>query len=120
VGTKPRGVGSSPAASGRAETDGDTPISIKKAWCLAADPAGWGKFGRPDWGHLKAGYGYVGESNSGTLTALLLCSIGLNKTSELTVADVGPANRCGRAIETFEGAKVHSGKTSSWLLGPVP
>ena len=84
---------------------------------LAADPAGWGKFGRPDWGHLKIGYGYVGESNSGTLTALLLCSIGVNKTSGLVVADVEPANGCGRAIETFEGAKVHSGKKSSWLLG---
>jgi Ca-activated chloride channel family protein len=84
---------------------------------LAADPTGWGKFGRPDWGHLKIGYGYVGESNSGTLTALLLCSIGANKTSELTVSDIEPTNGCGRAIETFEGAKVHSGKKSSWLLG---
>jgi len=84
---------------------------------LASDPAGWGKYGRPDWGHLKIGYGYVGESNSGTLTALMLCSVGSHKASGLTVEDIAPTNGCGQAIQSFEGAKVHSGKKSSWLLG---
>jgi Ca-activated chloride channel family protein len=84
---------------------------------LARAPEGWGAFGHPEWGKLKFGYGYVGESNSGTLTALLLCMIGAGKTAGLTVEDVGAFTGCGQSISDLESAKVHSGKKSSWLLG---
>ena len=84
---------------------------------LARSPQGWGSFGHPEWGSLKFGYGYVGESNSGTSTAVALCMLGAGKTSGLTVDDVGPATGCGKAIADVETAKVHSGKKSSWLLG---
>ncbi len=83
---------------------------------LARSPDGWAAFGHAEWGSLKFGYGYVGESNSGTLTALILCMIGAGKTSGLVVDDVGPSTGCGRAIADVETAKVHSGKKSSWLL----
>lgn len=83
---------------------------------LASDPAGWGAYGHPDWGAFKIGYGYVGESNSGTLTAILLCMAGLQKTTGLTVADVEPDNGCGQMIGAMDKAKVHSGKKSGWLL----
>jgi Ca-activated chloride channel family protein len=83
---------------------------------LAANPDGWKMFGRPDWSKFKMGYGYVGESNSGTLTAAILCMRGLGKTRGLTLGDVGVGNGCGRMIAAVEKAKVHSGKKSSWLL----
>jgi Ca-activated chloride channel family protein len=83
---------------------------------LAANPDGWKMFARPDWGKFKLGYGYVGESNSGTVTAAILCMRGLGKTRGLTLGDVSATNGCGRMIAAVEKAKVHSGKKSSWLL----
>ena len=83
---------------------------------LATNADGWKMFARPDWGKFKLGYGYVGESNSGTLTAAILCMRGLGKTRGLTLADVSASNGCGRMIAAVEKAKVHSGKKSSWLL----
>jgi Ca-activated chloride channel family protein len=83
---------------------------------LAANPEGWKMFGRPDWGKFKLGYGYVGESNSGTLTAAILCMRGLGKTRGLTLGDVSAGNGCGQMIAAVEKAKVHSGKKSAWLL----
>ena len=84
---------------------------------LATSPDGWGVFGHPEWGKFKFGYGYVGESNSGTLTAIVLCMIGAGMTSDFTIDDVDTANGCGNMISEVEQAKVHSGKRSSWLLG---
>ena len=84
---------------------------------LARSPQGWGSVGHPEWGALKFGYGYVGESNSGTSTAVALCTLGAGKRSGLTLDDVGTGTGCGRAIADLETAKVHSGKKSSWLLG---
>jgi Ca-activated chloride channel family protein len=88
----------------------------KRIRALATNPDGWTIFGRPDWGKFKLGYGYVGESNSGTLTAAILCMRGLGKASGLTLGDVSAGNGCGQMIAAVEKAKVHSGKKSSWLL----
>jgi Ca-activated chloride channel family protein len=82
---------------------------------LAADPEGWALLGRPEWGPFKFGYGYVGESDSGTQTAVMLCRSGLGKIA-LTVADVDAENGCGRAMADVEKAKIHSGTSSSFLL----
>jgi len=84
---------------------------------LATSPEGWGMFGHPEWGKFKFGYGYVGASNSGTLTAIMECLIGAGKTSDLTIDDVDADNGCGKAIAEIERAKVHSSQRSSWLLG---
>lgn len=84
---------------------------------LASSPNGWGMLGHPEWGKFKFGYGYVGESNSGTLTATSLCMIGLNKTSGLSIEEVQVSNGCGQTMAAVEKAKVHSGKKSGWLLG---
>ena len=90
--------------------------SWERIRALATDPDGWKMFGRPDWGKFKLGYGYAGESNSGTVTAAILCTRGLGKTKGLALADVAAGNGCGRMIAAVEKAKVHSGKKSSWLL----
>ncbi len=46
---------------------------------LATNPDGWAMYGRPEWGKFKPGYGYVGESNSGTVTANMLYMLGERK-----------------------------------------
>lgn len=86
---------------------------------LAADPAGWGAYQRPEWRKFRFGYGYFGESNSGTLAVLAMCLSGLDKTGGLTVADVEPGNGCGRFISDIEKAKVHSGKSDTWLIAKM-
>ncbi len=84
---------------------------------LATSPDGWGIFGHPEWGRFKFGYGYVGASNSGTLTAIVMCMIGAGKTGGLIIEDVDAADGCGKTIAEVERAKVHSSQRSSWLLG---
>ena len=83
---------------------------------LATAPDGWGSEGHPEWRGFKFGYGYFGESNSGTLAISAMCSVGLGKTSGVTVADVEPGNGCGTFVTEIEQAKVHSGKSDVWLL----
>lgn len=86
---------------------------------LAGHPSGWEMVGQPAWRKFKFGYGYVGESNSGTLSAVLMCMLGVDKTSGLALGDIDAANGCGQSIATFETAKVHSGTKSDWLLGQM-
>ena len=83
---------------------------------LASNPDGWKMFGRPDWGQFDIGYGYVGESNSGTLTSAILCMRGLGKNGGLVLEEVTASNGCGQMIAAMERAKVHSGIRSAWLL----
>ena len=90
--------------------------SWKTLRTLAIDPAGWGAYQHPEWRKFRFGYGYFGESNSGTLAVLAMCLSGLDKTGGLTVADVEPGNGCGQFISDIEKAKVHSGKSDTWLI----
>jgi Ca-activated chloride channel family protein len=106
----------------RATALGCWPVALPECtWAnfsaLAGSESGWGKLGKPEWGKLKFGYGFVGESNSGTLTAALLCMSGAGKLAGLVFDDVDPTRGCGLRIAQTEKAKVHSGKKSDWLLG---
>lgn len=83
---------------------------------LSADPRGWASYGHPEWGKFRFGYGYVGESNSGTSAALMFCMAGLGKTAELRIEDIDENNGCGQSLTKVEKAKVHSGIKSEWLL----
>lgn len=83
---------------------------------LAVDPKGWEQFGWPEWGNFTFGYGYYGESNSGTLGVLSMCMVGAGKHNNLLLSEVEPASGCGQFIADIEGAKVHSGKSDVWLL----
>jgi Ca-activated chloride channel family protein len=62
------------------------------------------------------GYAYVGESDVGTQTAVLLCMMGLEKTTGLTVGDVQTTNGCGQAIADVENNIVHRGTSSPLIL----
>lgn len=83
---------------------------------LASDPAGWGSVGEPQWKQFKFGYGYFGESNSGTLATVAMCMAALGKTEGLVVSDISSDNACGTFIHEIEKAKVHSGKSDVFLL----
>lgn len=76
----------------------------------------WGLVGHPELGRFKFGYGYVGESDAGTWTALILCMKGAEKMGALSIDDVGVSNSCGQSISDVEKAKFHSGRGSTWLL----
>ncbi|MDO8571643.1 MAG: VWA domain-containing protein [bacterium] len=83
---------------------------------LASTSGGWKTAGHPAWGAAKLGYGYFGESNSGTLAVVSMCMSGAQKVKGLTAADVSKTSGCGQCIAAFESAKVHSGKSDLWLL----
>ncbi len=85
---------------------------------LAANPGGWAALGHPEWGSFKLGYGYVGESDAGTWTTILLCKAGTGKPGALTQDDL-VAPGCGEAIAAAERVKVHSGTSSTWLLSQL-
>lgn len=86
---------------------------------LSTSADGWKLYGQPAWHKLKLGYGYAGESNSGTLSMVLMCMIGAQKATGLTVDDVKPENGCGNMIAAIEKSKVHSGNRSGWLLNKL-
>ncbi len=94
----------------------ESPCTWERLHTLAASTQGWQKFGYPEWGTFKFGYGYFGQSNSGTLGIIAMCMAGVNKTQSLTLADVTVDNGCGALIAGVERAKVHSGKSDIWLL----
>lgn len=105
----------------RAKAIGCWPIALptctwEKIKYLATNHEGWKTFGYPQWGKFKIGYGYFGESNSGTLGVITMCMVGAKKTKGLTMADVDVATGCGKFIAGVEAGKFHSGKSDLWLL----
>ena len=86
---------------------------------LASNPAGWRAYNRPEWGKFTFGYGYFGETNSGTLVSTAMCMAGVHKTKNLVMADVTVEGGCGQMIAGIEKAKIHSGKSDIWLLEKV-
>ncbi|HLD34789.1 MAG TPA: hypothetical protein VJB62_02900, partial [Patescibacteria group bacterium] len=85
---------------------------------LAVNPDGWGLYGHKEWGKFKIGYGYFGQSNSGTLGTVLMAMIASGKTGKknLEIGDISVDNAVGKFINGIEKAKVHSGKSDVWLL----
>lgn len=83
---------------------------------LAADRKGWAAVGHPEWTRFTLGYGYFGESNSGTLAVLSMCMAGARKAAGLEISDVGPDTACGKFVAGVDQAKSHSGKSDLWLL----
>lgn len=108
----------------RAKAFGCWPISgpgctWEKIRALATSSQGWRLYNRPEWGKFTFGYGYFGESNSGTLGVIAMCMSGVKKTKGLELKDVDANNGCGKFISGIESAKVHSGKSDVWLLGKM-
>jgi len=83
---------------------------------LAASPDGWGMFGRPEWGKLKYGYGFVGKSNSATFTEVLICMSGQEMLGGITLDDVGVDTPCGEGMAALEEAEIRIFQKSEWAL----
>lgn len=88
---------------------------------LASSANGWEMLGHPEWGKLKYGYGFVGQSNSATFTMVLSCMSGLRKTSGLTLDDVRLENGCGQAMMPLtkppeDTAVIQVSEKSEWAL----
>ena len=82
---------------------------------LANNPKGWEKYGHPEWGKLKIGYGYFGESNSGTLATISMCTVGSGK-KRLEFSEMTLDSPAAKFLGDIEKSKVHSGKSDLWLL----
>ncbi|MBI4332351.1 MAG: substrate-binding domain-containing protein [Chloroflexi bacterium] len=83
---------------------------------LASSTNGWAMVGRPEWGKLKYGYAYVGQSNSATFTQVLNGMSGLQKRTGLTLDDVRADNGFGKAMADLEKADIRIAQKSEWLL----
>lgn len=83
---------------------------------LASNSEGWASLGHPEWGRLKFGYAIVGESNSATFTAMLVCLTGLENLNIVTPDDIRVNNGCGQAISDLEKADIITDVSSSRIL----
>ncbi|HSH05545.1 MAG TPA: VWA domain-containing protein [Anaerolineae bacterium] len=61
----------------------DQPVSWEMLIDLAADPDGWGSYGRPEWGQFRFGHSHPQYSNAGMLTMTSLAYGITGKTSNL-------------------------------------
>jgi Ca-activated chloride channel family protein len=93
----------------------DEPISWNTIVELAADPQGWGRYGRPEWGKFTFGHTHPAYSNTGLL-AMATFAYGIaGKGSDITAADVyGPAVE--EAMRTLEMNTAKYGLSSSDLF----
>ncbi|RMH00658.1 MAG: VWA domain-containing protein [Chloroflexi bacterium] len=64
------------------------PIGWQTIVDLAANPDGWGSYGRPEWGKFRFGHANPVYSNAGLLTMTSFVYGMAGKTTELTPADV--------------------------------
>ena len=66
----------------------DTPIGWDTIVELAADPEGWGSYGRPEWGQFRFGHTHPAYANSGLLSMTGFVYGIAGKASTLTAADI--------------------------------
>jgi Ca-activated chloride channel family protein len=81
---------------------------------IAADPKGWGKFDRPEWGRLKLGHTHPEHSNSGLLAVLAEAYAGSGKTRGLAAADLDD-QKTRDFLSAVEGTMVHYGKSTGFF-----
>lgn len=79
----------------------DTPIGWDTIVALAADPAGWESFGRPEWGSFRFGHTHPAYANSGLLSMTGFVYGIAGQTEDLAPADIyaPPVEEAMRALE---------------------
>jgi Ca-activated chloride channel homolog len=89
----------------------DTPIGFSDILALSQDPAGWAKFGHPEWGAFRLGKTNPNFSTSG-LNALVAQAYAANgKTEGLSLEDLAKPTTAQFA-EQIEASVVHYGDTT--------
>lgn len=93
----------------------DRPIGWQDVFDLATDPAGWGKFGRPEWGRFRLGKTSIRHSTS-ALNATVVSYLAATGTSgELTAEHLAdPAVKA--FVGSIESSVEHYGDTSLTFL----
>ena len=93
----------------------DTQIGWRDLFELANDPAGWGRFGHPEWGRFKLGKTNPNFSTSG-LNALIGEYYAATGTSSDLSTDVLDDPRVVRFVKGVESSVVHYGDISITFL----
>jgi hypothetical protein len=77
----------------------DSPVGWDTIVDLAADPAGWSSYGRPEWGQFRFGHSHPAYANSGLLamTSFVHGIVGVD--GPLTAAQVYEAEEAMRTLE---------------------
>ncbi|MFN2190144.1 MAG: VWA domain-containing protein [Candidatus Promineifilaceae bacterium] len=66
---------------------------------LAADPEGWARYGRPEWGQFRFGHTHPGYANSGLLSMTAFVHGVVDSEGQLTPAQVYDAEDAMRSLE---------------------
>lgn len=77
----------------------DEPIGWDTIVDLAADPAGWASYDRPEWGQFRFGHTHPGYANSGLLSMTAFVHGVVNSEGQLTPVQVYEAEEAMRALE---------------------
>ncbi|MFH1140069.1 MAG: VWA domain-containing protein [Pseudomonadota bacterium] len=89
------------------------PIGWRDIAQAAANPAGWAALGHPEWGKFRWGHAHP-DANSGFLTIISEVYAALDKTGDITAADLKKPEVVS-FLEKFEGAVEHYGLSNSWI-----
>jgi len=92
-----------------------TPIGFADIVALANDPAGWAKYGHPEWGQFKLGKTNPNFSTSGLNFTVAEYYAATGKTSGLTVEDLNRTDVADFA-RSVENAVVHYGDITGTFL----
>jgi Ca-activated chloride channel homolog len=92
-----------------------TPIGFADIVALANDPAGWAKYGHPEWGQFKLGKTNPNFSTSGLNFTVAEYYAATGKTSGLTVEDLNRQDVADFA-KSVESAVVHYGDITGTFL----
>ncbi|MEA3019002.1 MAG: Ca-activated chloride channel [Actinomycetota bacterium] len=92
-----------------------TPIGFADILALARDPAGWGKFGHPEWGPFRLGKTNPNFSTSGLSALIAQYYAAVGKTQGLSLEDLALPNVVDFA-KGVESAVVHYGDITPTFL----
>jgi Ca-activated chloride channel family protein len=92
-----------------------TPIGFSDILALARDPAGWGKYGHPEWGPFRLGKTNPNFSTSGLSALIAQYYAATGKTKALSLEDLAKPDVVDFA-KGIESTVVHYGDTTPTFL----
>lgn len=93
---------------------GTKPIGWSDVVAMAAEPQGWAKHDRPQWGRFKLGHTHPEYSNSGLASVFAEVYAGAGKQRGATVEDV-QRPEVGAFVEGIEKSVVHYGSSTGFF-----
>ncbi|MCK2241390.1 MULTISPECIES: substrate-binding domain-containing protein [unclassified Crossiella] len=93
----------------------DKPIGWRTLLELAQDPAGWAKYGHPEWGAFRLGKTNPNLSTSGLHATIAAFFAGTGRSDDLTEADLADPKAVAY-VKGVENSVVHYGETTLTFL----